>query len=818
MHGDILSPMMSDALVILGAAGIIIPVFARFRITPVIGFILVGLLVGPYGLGLFVDDFKWLSHVTINETERLEPFAEFGIVLLLFTIGLELSFNRLWEMRKLVFGLGALELIIIGSVLAFGLSMLGQYWTGAMALGLALALSSTALVLPITGTNTPVGRAALSMLLFEDIAIVPIIFMLGALAPYAQSDGLTGLFETIWLGLLVVLAMMVIGRFGLPKLFAQAARTKSPELFLAVSLLVIIGASLVTSMVGLSPIVGALIAGLLIAETEYNDEVEHIIEPFKGLALGVFLITVGMGIDLAWLWDNFGKVALATVLVLSLKAIVTGVLLRLMGARRSTATETGILMASPSETTLIVLTAAASALLIDTDTAQFWKVVTAIGLTITPILAKIGSHVGTRVDPIADLAEVDGDPDVEHAIIIGFGRVGRLVAQMLDKHDQPYIGIDTDSDLIEKARRNGYTAVFGNALRENALEKLGIENATAVILTMDEHILAQKLVKRLRRRFPDLPIIARARDTVHAAELYRCGASTAVPETLESSLQLSEAVLGDLGVAAGPVIASIHEKRDEFRERIKKRRRAGISPPNCEHRMRKSWTNPNNTSESTVVPTPPISLSEQGLHRRNRIIGLAAIWSAALSHIRTPAAALTAKRRNARFHEIDRIMTSDQVFSHTNSTGRTPVIHGDNRRDSAAHAFLRFIQKPAQFFRVHPIKHLARECHAANVFISLSRTGPAPTAKRELFLRFGQLFFETLTLIDQSDNALTNVIRRCLQRRSDILEGFLAANNPLARGLSRQGFNPADTGRNCAFRSNPEQANIASGAHMGTAT
>lgn len=569
MHGEILSPVMSDALVILGAAGIIIPVFARFRITPVIGFIMVGLLVGPFGLGRLVGDFSWLSHVTINETERLEPFAEFGIVLLLFTIGLELSFNRLWEMRKLVFGLGALELIIIGSVLALGISFLGQYWTGAMALGLALALSSTALVLPIAGTNTPVGRAALSMLLFEDIAIVPIIFMLGALAPFAQSDGLTGLFETLWTGLLVVLAMMVVGRFGLPKLFAQAARTKSPELFLSISLLVIIGASLATSMVGLSPIVGALIAGLLIAETEYNDEVEHIIEPFKGLALGVFLITVGMSIDLVWLWDNIGSVALATVLVLTLKATVTSVLLRLMGARRSTATETGILMASPSETTLIVLTAAASALLIDTDTAQFWKVVTAIGLTVTPLLAKLGSHVGTRVDPVADLSEVDGDPDSAHAIIIGFGRVGRLVAQMLDRHDQPYIGIDASPDLVEKARRNGYTAVFGNVLRENALEKLGIENATAVILTMDEHILAQKLVKRLRRRFPDLPIIARARDSVHAAELYRCGASTAVPETLESSLQLSEAVLSDLGVAAGPVIASIHEKRDEFRERIK---------------------------------------------------------------------------------------------------------------------------------------------------------------------------------------------------------------------------------------------------------
>src|SRR5918993_495483 len=288
MHGATISPMMSDALVILGAAGIVIPVFARFRITPVIGFILVGLLVGPYGLGRMVYANEWLTWVTITDPQGLEPFAEFGIILLLFTIGLELS----------------------------------------------LALSSTALVLPIAGTQTAVGRAALSMLLFEDIAIVPIIFMLGALAPYAGSEGFGDLFQTIWMGLLVVLAMLVIGRLALPRLFAQAARTKSPELFLAASLLVVIGASLATSLVGLSPIFGALIAGLLIAETEYYTEVEGIMEPFKGLALGVFLITVGMGIDLFTIWDNLGPIALAVVGVLTLKALVTGVLLRLMGARR----------------------------------------------------------------------------------------------------------------------------------------------------------------------------------------------------------------------------------------------------------------------------------------------------------------------------------------------------------------------------------------------------------------------------------------------------------------------------------------------------
>ncbi|HEX9807238.1 MAG TPA: cation:proton antiporter, partial [Alteraurantiacibacter sp.] len=341
MHGEIYSPLLSDALVILGAAGIVIPLFARFRITPIIGFILIGVAVGPFGLGQYVYEYPWLSHVTITDPEGLRPFAEFGIILLLFAIGLELSFNRLWTLRRLVFGLGAMELIIIATLLASFLSMLGQYWTGAIGLGLALALSSTALVLPISGTRTPVGRAALSMLLFEDIAIVPIIFFLGALAPYASSDGWEGLLDTLLIGAAVVLGLLVVGRFALPRLFAQAARTKSPELFLAASLLVVIGASLATAAVGLSPIVGALIAGLLIAETEYHTEIEGIMEPFKGLALGVFLITVGMSIDLATIWENAWPILMAVGGVLVLKAVVTGVLLRLMGARRGTATETG---------------------------------------------------------------------------------------------------------------------------------------------------------------------------------------------------------------------------------------------------------------------------------------------------------------------------------------------------------------------------------------------------------------------------------------------------------------------------------------------
>lgn len=563
------SSALSDALVILGAAGIVIPLFARLRITPVIGFILVGLAVGPYGLGRLVFDQPWLGYFTITDPQGLAPFAEFGIILLLFEIGLELSFTRLWAMRRQVFGGGALELLVSGTLIAVALALAGQALGGAIGLGLALAMSSTALVLPIVGTRSPVGKAALATLLFEDIALVPIIFLLGALAPQvAGGGGMESLLHTLGMGALTIAALMLGGRLLLPRLFAQAARTKSPELFLAASLLVVIVASLATGAVGLSPLMGALLAGLLIAETEYHGEVEAFTAPFKGLALGVFLITVGMSIDLRVVADNLGMVLAATLGVLVVKALVTGIALRLMGARRGTATEAGILLASPSETTLIVLSAATAAQLIQPGTAQFWQIVTALGLTITPLLAWLGRRLGKRVDFAVGAKAADTEADTPRAIVVGCGRVGRLVSDMLATHGKPYVAIDSDADNVRAAQARGIKAVFGDAGRADALHKLGAGHATAVILTMDEPIAAKRLVRKLRERYPSLPIIARARDVSHAAALYRAGATHAVPETLESSLQLSEAVLVDLGVPMGPVIASIHEKRDEFRARL----------------------------------------------------------------------------------------------------------------------------------------------------------------------------------------------------------------------------------------------------------
>ncbi len=580
VHGYSTSSL-SDALVILGAAGIVIPLFARFRINPVIGFILVGLLVGPAGLGSLAAEMPWLHYITISNPHAVEPFAEFGIILLLFSIGLELSFKRLWTMRRLVFGVGAAELLGAGAIIGTGLFLLGQSWTGSVALGLALALSSTAVVLPLVGTTSPVGRSALAMLLFEDLAIVPIIFALGAMAPHAgEEGGWGGLLNTVLLGAAVIAAMLVLGRIFLPRLFAQAARAKNPELFLSASLLVVILASLATAAAGLSPIVGAIIAGILIAETEYHGEVEVITAPFRGLGLGVFLITVGMSLDVRLIAANWTSLLLALVGVVLVKALVTGALLRLGGVRKAVAAEAGVLMASPSETTLIVLAAAAAAGLIQPETAAFWQIVTAIGLTLTPLLARLGRDAARRVELQSNEApDVVPTREEPRAVIIGFGRVGRLVAEMLAMHDRPYVAVDSSIDAVASARREGFPVIYGDAVRPEFVDKLNLGHASALVLTMDDPVLSIRLVKRVRGWCPELTIVARARDSAHAAELYRAGATDAVPETLESSLQLSEAVLVDIGMAVGPVIASVHEKRAELRKQIMELGQTAREPP-----------------------------------------------------------------------------------------------------------------------------------------------------------------------------------------------------------------------------------------------
>ena len=593
---------LKDALVILGAAGIVIPAFARLKISPVIGFIIVGMIVGPFGLGALAADHPWLRALTITDRARIEPFAEFGIILLLFSIGLDLSFRRLWGMRRLVFRVGAVEFTLVAVIIGALLYTLGETLSGAIVLGLALSNSSMALVLPLVGLRTPVGRSVFAMLLIEDLAIVPVIFALGAIGHGGGGGGLSGFGVTLLLGVLVVAAMMALGRFMLPRLFAQAARTKSPELFLSTSLIVVIAASFATAAVGLSPIVGALVAGILIAETEYQDEVEVITAPFRGLALGIFLITVGMSIDFRTIAADWARIAIALFAVLAIKIVVTSFLLRTAGrATRGVAAEAGILMASPSEMTLVVIAAASAAGVISGAAASFWQIVTAMGLTLTPLLARLGRQVARRVEgDDGTYDEILPNQGEKRAVIIGFGRVGRMVAEMLSLHGKPFVAVDSSVDIVKAARAEGFPIVFGDAVRPELLDRLNLGHASALILTMDDPVQAVRLVKKVRSWRPELPIISRARDPDHAARLYNAGVTDAVPETVEASLQLSEAVLVDIGVAMGPVIASIHEKRSELRSAIMAETELDTEPQFGRRRLRDAGQAPEEGSNRST--------------------------------------------------------------------------------------------------------------------------------------------------------------------------------------------------------------------------
>lgn len=558
------SANFQDIVVVLGAAGLVIPAFAALRISPVVGFILVGVIVGPHALGGLVGVYPGLDAVTISDTDALEAPAEMGITLLLFALGLELSLERLRTMRHLVFGLGAAQLG--GSALLLGLMLL-PFALGAQAtltLALALALSSTAVGLQMLSASgrmsSQAGRTAFGILLFQDITIAPLLLLLSA------GSAAGGFVATLAQGLAVIAAIAIAGRFVVPALFLQAARTRRPELFLAATLVVLILSASATVSVGLSPAIGGLVAGIMLAETDYRRQVEAAIAPFEGLLLGVFLIWVGMSLDLAALAAR-PLLILALVLAVTLaKAVLLYGLLRLWRRGRGVAAHVAALLAAPGETSLILIGVAGT--MMTGDAADIALIVTGLSLALAPILGLVGQRLEARYGQ-ADASDAAPEPEVPgRTVIIGFGRVGRLVATMLEAHGQPYLAVDSDPDEVQRHRAAGRPVIYGDARRTELLAALHLESARAVVLTIDAVQSLDTLVRLIRERHPQLCLVVRARDADHASALYAQGVTDAVPETIESSLQLAEALLVDLGVPMGRVIASIHEKRAELRGRI----------------------------------------------------------------------------------------------------------------------------------------------------------------------------------------------------------------------------------------------------------
>jgi len=562
-----------DLVLFLATAGIVAPLFKRLRLNPILGFLIAGVILGPFGLGALSHSFPWLDYVTVDNPQEIGQLAEFGVVFLLFMIGLELSWERLRLMRKLVFGLGALQMI--GCSLALGLiaMALGQPPVAALAIGAALALSSTAIAVPVLVERKRLhaegGRATFSVLLFQDLAVAPILITLAILG---RGDGTFGLSDLLALGPAVVgLGVIVLfGRLALRPMMRSVAKAKSEEMFMAACLLVIIGAGLVASLSGLSMALGAFVAGILLAETEYRHEVEVKIEPFKGLLLSLFFVSLGIRLDLSLLVASPVFVLAVAAGLIGVKGVMVMGLGRLMGLSSRAAIEAALTLAAGGEFAFVILDNAMGASVVSDQVGQAVLVAATLTMFLIPLLAGIGGRLAKRAAaPVSEAPEVpehQGEEPEGRVLVVGYGRVGRLVGDMLDRHDLPWIAIDRDPGFVQQGRRNGHRVYFGDASRVELLERCGLDYARAVVVTMDSPEAAEAVVAAARGHRPDLTIVARARDARHAARLYELGATDAVPETIEASLQLSEAVLVDIGVPMGLVIASIHERRDEYRK------------------------------------------------------------------------------------------------------------------------------------------------------------------------------------------------------------------------------------------------------------
>jgi CPA2 family monovalent cation:H+ antiporter-2 len=568
---------LKEVLIVLGAAGVVIPLFYRLRISSVLGFMLVGIAVGPFGFGRLAGRLAWLSAVTIADPDAIAPIARLGVVMLLFMIGLELSFERLWLMRRLVFGLGGLQIVTCATLLGGVALLFRPDPIVALVIGLAGAMSSTAVVIQVLAGQkrlaTAVGRSSFAILLCQDLAAVPALVMLRLLASGSHHMGLAEFGLAIGQAIAVVAAIVVFGRLALRPLFRSVARTHSPELFVAACLLVVLGTALASQAAGLSMALGALIGGLLLAGTEYRRQVEVTIDPFKGLLVGVFLISVGMGLDPAKIVANPAPVLGAALALVGLKAAGVAGLARLFGLSWANGVQTGLLLGPGGEFSFVMLAVALPEGLLPREVADFALIVAALTMASIPLLSHLGELLAPRIErkrPADPALLVPVPPSAGPRVIVaGFGRVGQMIAAMLEVHKVAYVAIDKNPDRVAQMRAAGRPVYYGDITQLALLARLELGTAQALVVTIDEDRAMDELVAAARRQRPDLLIVARARHAVHAAHLYRIGASDAVPDTIEASLQLAEAVLVDVGIPMGPVIASIHEKRAEMQARIK---------------------------------------------------------------------------------------------------------------------------------------------------------------------------------------------------------------------------------------------------------
>ena len=551
-----------EVVYFLMAAVVIVPIFKRLNLSAVLGYLVAGFIIGPSILGV------------IKAEEHILVLAEFGIVFLMFLIGMELSFDRLKMMRRDIFGIGGTQVvatgIAIGGVSCF---FIGLGPTASIIVACALALSSTAFVMQMIMERqeqiTYHGRLSIAILLMQDLAVVPILALLPVLAQGSGTEGGIGtaLLEALATATVAVIAIVILGRVILAPVYRMVAVAKVPELFLAVTLLILVGSGVAMVSMGISMTLSAFLCGVLIAETEYHHQVEADIGPFKGMLLGLFFMTVGMGIDVNLIQENLLNVVLLLVGMLGLKFLLISLSCFVFGTPWPVSGRVGMLLGQGGEFAFVILATATMHSLIADNIAQTITAVVVLSMIATPFLDWMGQKWNAMFHAVQDeqLTDIKGAMgDFEgHVVIAGFGRVGKMAAQMLGNLGVPYVALDMDQNRVRDCLRNDLTVFYGDATSLNVMRDSGVDRACAVLLTLDNKQQVNKAIHMLRQNFPEVPIISRSRDETHARELETLGVVHSVPELTETSLQLGATVLREVGVSEDAVTDVLLKMRQE---------------------------------------------------------------------------------------------------------------------------------------------------------------------------------------------------------------------------------------------------------------
>lgn len=566
-HGP--SPtLIKDLLVFLIAAGILVPAMRWLKVPAVIGFILAGLALGPFALGRLAQDTPVLEFFSISSAEAALPFAELGVLFLLFLLGVEFSFEKLWALRRVVLGAGGLQsalsaVAVAGVAIAVGLDL-----PVAMILGLALALSSTAIVMQLLVEEKraaqPVGRAALGVLLFQDILVAPILIFVGFAALKTDANMAGVLLDALVRGFIALVIIWAIGNYLLGSVFRLAAASGGRDFLMALTLLTVVGAAAITYSAGLSLALGAFLAGLLVGETEFKHQTEVDLEPFKGLLLGLFFITVGMSLNLPVIAAQFGWIMLALTALVAVKVVIAYAACRLFAGNHPLSVEAALLLAPAGEFAFVILTAARAADAIPEAPAVFASAVAGLSMLLTPLLGQLGRRLAHRRGGESGLPQqMDLEHLTGHVILAGYGRVGQSVARLLAGEEAAILALDREPDKIRIARKDGLHAYVGDAARAEFLNASGIARAAMLIVTVDDPERAEAMVRAALAVRPDLTVLARAHDGEHMARLTEAGANHVVPEAIESGLQMVQFALEVFGYDTETVRDRIAQARDE---------------------------------------------------------------------------------------------------------------------------------------------------------------------------------------------------------------------------------------------------------------